>query len=147
MDDIIQLGLDRNGFANREALTPCSLPMPHNQVNNSWYVKNLSETVFVFIHGIFSDSRSSWLYYDRQSGRRVFWPDLVRTDPRFNSPSIFLAGFDTRMDSGDFAISDCSAQVFNALERQNIDGPPVLNHKLPEPSVIEGNQQVLIKSG
>lgn len=130
MDDIVQLGLDRAGSAHLEPRAPWSLPMPRDQVNNFWYVKNQSDSVVVFIHGIFSDSRNCWLFDDQGSGRRVFWPDLVRTDPRFNGPSIFLAGFDTQLNTGDFALADCSAQVFNALERHSIDGaPPVLGYR------------------
>jgi hypothetical protein len=75
-----------------EPLTPLSRPMPQGIDNNFWYVQNESDKVIVFIHGIFSESKGCWLYEDSSSPARVFWPDLILNDVRFNMPSIYLAG-------------------------------------------------------
>ena len=66
------------------------LPIPDGRDNNFWYVYNNSNTVVVFVHGIFSNSRTCWLHTG--SGLSVFWPDLIRADPRFEAPSIYLGG-------------------------------------------------------
>jgi len=109
-------------------LTPNSLPMPEDE-NNFWYFRGVSETVFVFVHGVLSDSRSCWLYEAKNKPKeRAFWPDLVRGDERLDSPSIYLAGFDTSTESGDFSITDCAQDVFDALSRPQRRGdPPVMD--------------------
>ena len=44
-------------------------PIP--KVNNVWYEYRSSDIVFVFVHGIFSDSRSCWYNHEAD----VLWPD------------------------------------------------------------------------
>src|SRR6266852_6295160 len=105
-----------------EPLTPQSLATPSERANNFWYVHNDSDTVLVFLHGIFSDSRGCWLSAQRDEKQAVFWPDLVRQDKRIGNPSIYLAGFHTALDAGDFAIADCAREVKEALERIDSDG-------------------------
>jgi len=109
-----------------EPLTPESLSMPQDRPNNFWYFRNHSGVVVVFVHGIFSDSRSCWLFEEPSSQLRVFWPDLVRADPRLGAPSIYLAGYYTGVDSGDFSVAQCARQVFEALERPGVDGSPAV---------------------
>jgi len=89
-------------------------------VNNFWHTKTDSDTVLVFLHGIFSNSRTCWTA-QTPSGT-TYWPDLIQTDPRIGNPSIFLSGYHTAIDSGDFALRDCAAEVFAALGREGIDG-------------------------
>lgn len=84
---------------------------------NSWYKYNKKNTVFVFIHGFFSDSKKCW-----SSAENVFWPELVHTDPRFCEPSIFMAGYYTDIDSGSYKISDCAAEVFAGLNHPGLNG-------------------------
>lgn len=88
-------------------------------VNNTWHTLNSNDTVFVFIHGFFSDSDACWT---SKSGVR--WPDLVASDDRFAGPSIFMAGYYTAIDSGAYKISDCAREVFEALQRPGIDSEP-----------------------
>ena len=96
--------------------------------NNFWHTYNASDTVFIFIHGIFSDSHSCWLYKHPSGQRQVFWPDLIRSDRRLGEPSIYLAGYYTAMDAGDFPVAQCAREVLDALRRPEVDGsPPVLN--------------------
>ena len=111
-------------------LTPDALPIPRNLKNNFWYVRPSASTsvTIVFLHGIFSDSRSCWLYEgtDPQYPKAVFWPDLVRTDPRLGSPAIYLAGYYTEVDAGDFPIAQCAKQVMDALGLPDDDGIPAV---------------------
>src|SRR5262249_9770770 len=109
-----------------DPVTPDSLPMPKDRTNNFWYVLNSSDTVVVFVHGIFSDSRGCWLFEDRAPGHRVFWPDLVRTDERIGDPSLFLAGYYPAVDSGDFSVAQCAREVLEALERPGAGGDPAV---------------------
>ncbi len=41
--------------------------IPEKGKNNTWFEYNESDTVFVFVHGIFSDSNSCWLYLDKKN--------------------------------------------------------------------------------
>ncbi len=78
-----------------EILTPVDLS---KLTNNSWYKINLkSNTVFVFAHGIFSESHDCWRHDDKKDASRVaFWPDLVSNDPRLENPSVYLGGYFTQ---------------------------------------------------
>jgi predicted ATPase/Tfp pilus assembly protein PilF len=112
---------------NLPLLTPHSLQISPGQDNNFWYVQNDADTVIVFVHGIFSNSRTCWLWTSARPEDNVFWPDLIRNDPRFGHPSIYLAGFFTAVDAGYFPIVQCAREVFEALEREGIGSePPVL---------------------
>jgi hypothetical protein len=109
-------------------VTDTSLPVAAERLNNYWYAYNDSDTAVVFVHGIFATSRSCWLHRDKQSA--VFWPDLLRVDGRFQDPSIYLAGYHTAVDAGDFPLDQCARQVLEALERPDVAGhPPVLDKR------------------
>src|SRR5215510_2543535 len=107
-----------------EPLTPKSLPTPRDLPNNFWYLHNESPTVIVFVHGIFSESRGCWLFQDTQTGERVFWPDLIREDKRLDSPSIYLAGYPTKIFEGDYPISQCAREVLERLKMVDLNGNP-----------------------
>ncbi len=104
--------------AETPSSTLASLPMPDGRVNNFWYVDQGADTVVVFVHGIFSSSRSCWLFKDAATGRTVFWPDLVRTDPRLGGPDIYLGGYYTSVDSADYSLTDCATELRDAMQRQ-----------------------------
>ena len=109
-----------------DRVSPTSLPLPTDGITTSGTVYNPAGTVVVFIHGIFSNSRSCWLAEGPR--RRVFWPDLIRVDPRMETPSIYLCGYYTALDSGTFALDQCARQVLEAIERPDVTGrPPVLD--------------------
>ena len=113
-----------------EPLTDKSLPTPEDQEINFWYLCNDSDTVVVFIHGLFSDSRGCWLNEDKKDNQKTFWPDLVREDPRLDSPSIYMAGFYTALDAGNFSITQCAREVLDALKSKDIgDRPSVIDYK------------------
>lgn len=102
-----------------DLLTPDSLPTPLGRTNNFWYVRRDPDDVIVFIHGIFSSSLTCWLYED--GDHRVYWPDLIRSDPRFGSASIYMAGYYTAIDAGDFSVSQCAREVLDALQTVDTD--------------------------
>lgn len=88
--------------------------------NNTWhYFNSQSDTVIVFVHGILSNSKKCWT---SKSGS--FWPDIVCNDRRFASPSIFLGGYHTALDSNEYKLRDCAEELMNALERDGADGAP-----------------------
>jgi pimeloyl-ACP methyl ester carboxylesterase len=92
------------------------------RTNNIWHTYNDADTAFVFIHGIFSDSQSCWRSDNSRDQRSVFWPDLIRSDRRLGEPSIYLAGYYTALDAGDFPVAQCAREVFDALRRPGVDG-------------------------
>jgi tetratricopeptide (TPR) repeat protein len=89
--------------------------LPEAGENNLWYAHNESETVFVFVHGILSDSRSAWLNEDVEDQGPVFWPHLVDSDSTFRRPSIFLGGYATELASGPFGIRDAARDFYRRL--------------------------------
>jgi pimeloyl-ACP methyl ester carboxylesterase len=92
--------------------------------NNFWHSHTDSDTVIVFVHGICADSRTCWLHHGAPSGKDVFWPDLIAGDQRFGHLSIFLAGYYTGLEAGDFPMAQCAREVLDALKRPEIDGTP-----------------------
>lgn len=99
---------------------------PAPDERNIWYRYTDSNTVIVFIHGFLSNSRDAWLY--QRDLAYAYWPDLIAGDrrPLINNVSIFLAGYYTALDSGDYGIRDAADEVFRALNRIDPD-----NNNLP----------------
>lgn len=104
------------------------LPQPNE--NNRWYHYNDSDAVIVFVHGVLSDSRGCWLSQDAESTQPVcYWPELIRSDPRFNGIGIFLAGYHTAVDSGDFPIQQCANEVYSYLKTADPQAHLPVMHK------------------
>ena len=97
--------------------------------NNVWYEYNDSEDVVVFVHGFFSESAGAWLYENKLDHTKdQFWPDLIRSDARLANPSLFLGGYHSTLDSGNYGFDNCADELFSALQRQDEQGhPPVLD--------------------
>ena len=77
--------------------------------NNVWYEYNNSEDVVVFVHGFFSESAGAWLYENKLDHTKdQFWPDLIRSDARLANPSLFLGGFHSTLDSGNYGFDNCA---------------------------------------
>jgi hypothetical protein len=76
----------------------------------------------VFVHGIFSDSRTCWLNTDGTES--VFWPDLLLKDKRSGTPDIFLGGFFTRTDATNYDLFACAKELLGALRRNDDEGNP-----------------------
>jgi pimeloyl-ACP methyl ester carboxylesterase len=86
--------------------------------NVGWYhYPQFADTVFVFVHGFLSSSRACW-----SSEEDVFWPKLVSDDSRLSGAAVFLSGYYTAVDSHDYGVADCSAEVFTALSLPQHDG-------------------------
>ncbi len=102
--------------------------LPEPGENNLWFHDTDSDAVLVFVHGVMSDSRSAWLHDDpNDPTMNRYWPKLIRLDDRFENIPIYLAGYDTRVDSGDYPFRDCANQVFTALGRTDANRhPPVM---------------------
>lgn len=97
-------------------------PSDHQTIrkNNSWYHFNPSATTtIVFVHGFLSNANSCWL-----SNSGCYWPDLIKDDPRFAAPSIFLGGYHTARNSESYKIHDCAEELICALERVDMAGTP-----------------------
>jgi pimeloyl-ACP methyl ester carboxylesterase len=111
-------------------LEPRPPSMTMDRLNNFWHTYNGSNTVFIFIHGIFSDSHSCWRHGNPRDREQVFWPDLIRSDRRLGGPSIYLAGYYTAFDAGDFPVAQCAREVLDALRRPDVDDRlPVLDRR------------------
>ncbi len=113
--------------------------VPLSENNHTWYCYNSSNTVFVFVHGIFSNSRSCWHSKPKTSFWRrsppenatsVYWPNLILEDQDFDEPSIFLGGFYTELiNTGDYNIRDAAEEIYRNISI-SIDGcSPAINKK------------------
>ncbi|HEY0760614.1 MAG TPA: NB-ARC domain-containing protein [Acidisarcina sp.] len=95
--------------------------IPDQGINNVWYKSSGADTVFIFVHGIFSDSQGCWLYRrpskegTDSSPREVYWPRLIAQDPRFAGADIFLAGFHTAPDANSYGLQDSAHVVYQRL--------------------------------
>ena len=100
--------------------------LPASNVNNVWYYYNAdTDTVLVFVHGVFSDSRSSWLFGSEKSPETAeYWPELIGRDPRIKGASIYLAGYFSEANAEFYDFDNCADEVFRALKRKHVDGTP-----------------------
>lgn len=88
-------------------------------MNNTWHsVNEDSNTVVVFVHGFFSNAESCWKNKDKS----LFWPDLLLQDQRFPPLSIFLGGYYTAVNSGQYGIANCADELFGHLQRDSPEG-------------------------
>jgi pimeloyl-ACP methyl ester carboxylesterase len=102
--------------------------LPPNGTNNIWHHLKDSSSVIVFVHGILSDSRGCWL--SEKTEPTTYWPQLVTLDNRLQNPSVFLGGFYTAIDAGEFDISDCAKQLLQGLSIPDTEQHrTVLEHK------------------
>src|SRR5260370_12062794 len=69
--------------------------------SSRWIDWNDSDTVFVFVHGVLSDSGGAWTHKDG-----TFWPDLLFSDERFGWPSVYVAGYATSSSDPNFGTDD-----------------------------------------
>jgi len=112
--------------AGREATAPCraSYAGPSGAAfskietgNGAWIKDTRSDTVVVFLHGIWSDAVSAWLTTsEAPSDPCFYWPDLLVGDTTyFKDVDVFVAGYYSSADSGTYTIADAAMQVFTAL--------------------------------
>jgi hypothetical protein len=113
--------------ASSEFIRPANAlrPIPPPKRNNLWYLDRGTKDVIVFVHGIFSDSRTCWLAEGHKSEHEYYWPELIARDERFDRFSIYLGGFFTDVDAGPFGLEDCAQELFDAL------GEPTRSAEIP----------------
>lgn len=95
--------------------------------NNFWYRAGTGLVTVVFVHGILSDTRSCWHTNSQDSG--AFWPDILAADSRFERLDIFLGGYYTDVDSGDYDVQQCSLELLSALRTRSENGTSVMDRQ------------------
>ncbi|MDN3413785.1 hypothetical protein [Pseudoalteromonas sp. APC 3250] len=83
-----------------------------------WQKINGSDTVIIFIHGLFSSPECCW----KNKATDTFWPNLITQDSRFKNPSVFLAQFYTSPTSNDYGVQECAEEVKGQLTRVDVFG-------------------------
>lgn len=95
---------------------------------SAWYSVTPSDTVFVFVHGIFANSVDTWT-----AGNGAYWPRIVEKDARFSSPSIYLGGYFTDFSSGIYRVSNAADELVSRLRLRDADGNPA---PLSKPKIV-----------
>lgn len=110
---------------------PQEMKLPAPGANNFWYLNRQTESVIVFVHGIFSDSRDCWLHLNRSNPpESSYWPALIESDPRFKAVSVYMGGYYTAVDAGPYEVRNCADELFRAMNRIEEDGsPPVMSRE------------------
>src|SRR5712664_49941 len=115
------LGCNGSSQPGATAYPPYWEKIPASGTNNVWYEKNNSDTVIIFVHGIFSDSKDCWSYLDSKNPlNSQYWPELVKNDARFGHPAIFLGGYFTRIDSGPYDTRQAAGELRDALKQEGV---------------------------
>src|SRR6185436_6249034 len=104
-----------------------SKPAAPEVENNSWLEYRPCSTAVVFVHGVLSGARECW--YDPKSG--TFWPRLVYQEHNaaFAGSSVFLGGYFTEVDAGEYGMRDCARELLEGLSRSVGGNPAVLDHE------------------
>jgi hypothetical protein len=106
-----------------------ALPIGEQARQGYWWLRNDSDTVFVFVHGILSDSVGCWRA-DPVSDQDAFWPWIVATDPRLNHPSVYLAGYHAGIDNGCFGVENAADSLWTRLTTSDAQGNPAVTSYL-----------------
>ncbi|HEV8148323.1 MAG TPA: hypothetical protein VGP79_18165, partial [Bryobacteraceae bacterium] len=104
-----------------------SKPAAPEVENNSWLQYRPCSTAVVFVHGVLSGARECW--YEPKSG--TFWPSLVDQEQSvaFPGSSVFLGGYFTEVNAGEYGMRDCSRELLEGLSRSVGGTPAVLDHE------------------
>lgn len=89
--------------------------IPPAGLNNVWFHNPDSASVLVFVHGIHSDSRSSWLLENKRQRKQVYWPELIANDEQLKGFGIFLGGYSTQLASHDYGLNECARELYDHL--------------------------------
>jgi hypothetical protein len=95
--------------------------------NNRWYkYDERSDIAVIFVHGFFSSSSTCWLNKEF----KTYWPELVCTEKRIPSVSIYMGGYYTDINSGElYGVRQCAQELFDAINRKTPDGRPAPTSK------------------
>jgi pimeloyl-ACP methyl ester carboxylesterase len=90
---------------------------------NSSYVRNSKHntSVIVFVHGILGNSIDTWT----NTKSKAYWPDLLKSDSRFDNYNIYVYNYPSTFKKGNFSIDEISEDMRNQL---NIDNVNTHNH-------------------
>ena len=77
--------------------------------------------MIVFVHGLNSNSDACW----KNLKAGTYWPHLVTSDPQFEDPAVFLAGYDTGFGAGRFDAYDAMEAVRAALTAPSVGASPL----------------------
>jgi hypothetical protein len=80
---------------------------------NTWFCYRESNTAIVFVHGVLSNGLSSWL--NTEVTPNTYWPEMIAQDPSFGSPAIFIAGYHSGLQAGQFGLTDAISEVQDGL--------------------------------
>ena len=102
-------------------------PIAFAAPSSRWVKRTESETVFIFVHGLLSDSDAGWRNEDG-----TFWPDLLSSDERFGHPNVYVGGYPTSLGDPNFGIEDAARHLFGRLSSTAMDGepPPLLKSQI-----------------
>jgi hypothetical protein len=92
--------------------------LPQAGQNNVWYSDQNPDTVFVFVHGVFSDSRGCWS--NEHGIQSQYWPELVLEDNRLERPSVYLGGYATSVDGGPYDARQAAGELRDGLKREGV---------------------------
>ena len=70
--------------------------------------------VIVFVHGLHG-SRESW-----RASNRAYWPDLIRTDPRFAYSDVDVAEYPTPASNGKMSSVQLAETLWNRLRQDHV---------------------------
>lgn len=91
-------------------------------LSGAWFKKPESDTIIVFVHGIFSNNRDAWLSEDEKAGC-PYWPELLTKDELFKGVGVFVASYYTSLSSGNFDIEQASNQLITVLKNASNGHP------------------------
>lgn len=111
--------------AGCEQLTP-----PAAAGRSGWYCLRDGSLAVVFIHGLGSSNGSAWLAdADGDEAASAYWPRLVAEDVRLADASVYLAGYYTALDAGDYDIERIAEDVYRDLVQVQPGKPAVMDKR------------------
>jgi len=103
-------------------------PSADEKLTNTWRTYQDGPLAVVFVHGILSGPVSAFLFHDPKGQLPdTYFPDLIARDPRFGSPSIFLAGYETSLGSDSYGIEQAASRLLDAVRGRDALGRRVLD--------------------
>lgn len=84
-----------------------------------WLRTPTNGQAIVFIHGFTASAASTWGSQD------CTWPQILNSDSRFDGAGVFLAEYESKLDSGPYGFEHATRQVMTQLEVASSSGPKV----------------------
>jgi pimeloyl-ACP methyl ester carboxylesterase len=80
-----------------------------SNLQQGWLRKPENGQAIVFIHGFKGSAGSTW------ASENSSWPDCIISDARFDGAGVFLAEYESKLDSGHYGFEEATRQVFTQL--------------------------------